>query len=85
MAEVVGITVFSFHKLDGSGYKFLADQVITLNTINPQIASRLLTPLTRLKKYGPERQQMMRAALKRILDTPELSRDVFEVVSKSLK
>ena len=74
-----------FHKLDGSGYKFLADQVITLNTINPQIASRLLTPLTRLKKYGPERQQMMRAALKRILDTPELSRDVFEVVSKSLK
>jgi len=74
-----------FHKLDGSGYKFLADQVIALNTINPQIASRLLTPLTRLKKYGPERQEMMRAALKRVLDIPELSKDVFEVVSKSLK
>ncbi len=74
-----------FHKLDGSGYKFLADQVIALNIINPQIASRLLTPLTRLKKYGPQRQEMMRAALKRILDTPQLSRDVFEVVSKSLQ
>ncbi len=74
-----------FHQLDGSGYDFLADQVITLNTLNPQIASRLLTPLTRWKKFSSQRQEMMKAALNRIKETPDLSRDVFEVVSKSLQ
>jgi aminopeptidase N len=73
-----------FHQLDGSGYDFLADQVITLNTLNPQIASRLLTPLTRWRKFSKQRQEMMKAALNRIKETPDLSRDVFEVVSKSL-
>ena len=74
-----------FHKLDGSGYDFLAEQVIQLNDINPQIASRLLTPLTRWKKYSVERQQLMQAALRRIMDLPGLSKDVYEVVSKSLQ
>ena len=74
-----------FHQLDGSGYDFLADQVITLNTLNPQIASRLLTPLTRWKKFSTQRQEIMKAALNRIKETPDLSRDVFEVVSKSLQ
>ncbi len=74
-----------FHQLDGSGYDFLAEQVVLLNGINPQIASRLLTPLTRWKKYNKQRQAMMRAALQRVIDTPALSSDVYEVVSKSLQ
>jgi len=74
----------NFHDLSGEGYSFLADQVITLNRLNPQIAARLLTPLTRWKKYNPARQQMMKAELERIQADPELSRDVYEVVSKSL-
>ena len=86
--SVIGAFCFnnavSFHKLDGTGYEFLADQVITLNGINPQIASRLLTPLTRWKKYGQERQSLMQQALRRILAAPDLSPDVYEVVSKSL-
>ncbi|MEX2334991.1 MAG: aminopeptidase N [Pseudohongiella sp.] len=74
----------NFHNLSGEGYTFLADQVITLNRLNPQIAARLLTPLTRWKKYNPARQQLMKAELERIMAEPELSRDVYEVVSKSL-
>lgn len=74
----------NFHRADGAGYRFLADQVITLNALNPQIASRLLVPLTRWRKYAPERQALMRAELERILASGELSSDVFEVVSKSL-
>ncbi|WEJ73910.1 aminopeptidase N [Pseudomonas sp. PSE14] len=74
----------NFHRADGAGYRFLADQIITLNALNPQIASRLLTPLTRWRKYAPERQALMRAELERILASGELSSDVFEVVSKSL-
>jgi aminopeptidase N len=75
----------NFHKLDGAGYEFLADQVITLNQSNPQIAARLLTPLTRWKRYSPARQTLMKTQLQRIASRPELSKDVFEVVTKSLK
>ncbi|MOA40093.1 Aminopeptidase N [compost metagenome] len=58
--------------------------MIALNALNPQIASRQLTPLTRWRKYDAGRQQLMRAELERILASGELSSDVFEVVSKSL-
>jgi aminopeptidase N len=79
-----GQNLLGFHQADGSGYRFLADQVITLNALNPQIASRLLAPLTRWAKYGSARQQLMKAELQRILASGELSSDVYEVVSKSL-
>jgi aminopeptidase N len=74
----------NFHVETGAGYQFLADQIIQLNTQNPQIASRLLTPLTKWKKYNPQRQALMKAQLERIMAEPDLSKDVFEVVSKSL-
>ena len=79
-----GQNLVNFHAADGSGYRFLADQVIVLNALNPQIASRLLAPLTRWRKYGPARQALMKAELERILASGELSADVYEVVSKSL-
>ncbi len=74
----------NFHAEAGAGYEFLADQIIRLNVQNPSIASRLLTPLTKWKKYNTQRQGLMKAQLERILAEPGLSKDVFEVVSKSL-
>jgi aminopeptidase N len=74
----------AFHHDDGSGYEFLADQIIRLNTSNPQIASRLVAPLTHWKKLDEEHGDAMRKALQRIADTDKLSKDVYEVVSKSL-
>ncbi len=74
----------NFHRADGAGYRFLADQVIVLNKLNPQIASRLLAPLTRWRKYDVGRQGLMKTELERILASGELSSDVYEVVSKSL-
>ncbi|MBB1519449.1 aminopeptidase N [Aquipseudomonas guryensis] len=79
-----GQNLINFHAADGSGYRFLADQVISLNASNPQIASRQLGPLTRWRKYDASRQALMKAELERILASGELSSDVFEVVSKSL-
>lgn len=76
--------LINFHRADGAGYRFLANQVITLNALNPQIASRLLAPLTRWRKYGEARQALMKAELERILASGELSSDVYEVLSKSL-
>ncbi|MGB0719134.1 MAG: aminopeptidase N [Bdellovibrionales bacterium] len=73
-----------FHAVDGSGYAFLTDAIIELNSINPQIAARLLTPMREWKRYTPDRQEMMKAALERILAEPDLSPDVFEIASKSL-
>ncbi|WP_221799600.1 aminopeptidase N [Oceanobacter mangrovi] len=74
-----------FHATDGSGYKLLADAIIRLNASNPQIASRLITPLTKWRRLVPALSALMQAELQRIADEPQLSRDVYEVVSKSLQ
>ncbi|MCB1777897.1 MAG: DUF3458 domain-containing protein, partial [Candidatus Competibacteraceae bacterium] len=73
-----------FHAADGSGYTFLADQVLALNTFNPQIAARLMGALTRWRHYDPVCQGGMRHALERVLAMPELSPDVYEIAAKSL-
>ena len=72
-----------FHAVDGSGYRFLADRVIELDRLNPQIASRLLTPLTRFAKFDAIRRELMQRELARIKAVEGLSRDVFEIVAKS--
>lgn len=79
-----GQNLVNFHAADGSGYRFLADLVIELNALNPQIASRQLAPLTRWRKYDDQRQALMKGELERILASGALSSDVYEVVSKSL-
>ena len=76
--------MLAFHQASGEGYRFLGEQIIALNSLNPQIAARMLTPLTRWRKYDDARQKMMRSVLLTIRDTPKLSKDVFEVVDKSL-
>ena len=73
-----------FHAPDGSGYKLLIDVVIELNSLNPQTAARLLAPMRQWRRYEPTRQAAMAAELKRLLDQPKLSPDVYEVASKSL-
>jgi aminopeptidase N len=73
-----------FHAVDGSGYQFWAEQVIALNAINPQVAARLARSLDRWRKYAPALQSKMRAALQQVADTPSLSKDVLEVITKSL-
>jgi aminopeptidase N len=73
----------NFHRRDGSGYRFLGDIVIQLNGLNPQLAARLLTPLTKWRNYAG-RAELMRTELERLAAEPALSPDVFEVVTKSL-
>jgi aminopeptidase N len=73
-----------YHAADGAGYAFHADRIIELDAINPQIAARLVAPLGRWRRFDPGRQAKMKAALERVLAAPKLSRDVYEVASKSL-
>jgi aminopeptidase N len=73
-----------FHAKDGSGYEFYADRLIELDDINPQVAARLCAPLGKWAKYDVDRADKMKAALKRILAKPEISRDLYEIASKSV-
>ncbi len=74
----------AFHDASGKGYDFLKNAIIELNTLNPQIAARMVTPLREWKRYTPDRQEKMKAALQEILDIPNISPNVYELVSKSL-
>lgn len=73
----------NFHRLDGEGYRLLADVVIELNRLNPEIAARIITPLTRYKRFDAKRQALMKAELERIR-AEKLSRNLYEVVEKAL-
>ena len=73
-----------FHAADGRGYEYLASQILALDPLNPQIASRLLYPMTRWRRHDEGRQTLLREQLQRIAATPSLSNDCYEVVSKSL-
>ncbi len=74
----------AFHAEDGSGYAFIADQVLALDAINPQIAARMVRALMNWKRLEAGRSALNRATLQRIADHESLSGDVFEIVSKSL-
>ena len=73
-----------FHAADGAGYAFLADRVIELNALNPQVAARMARGFDRWRKFDAGRQAKARAALERIREARDLSRDVAEIVGKSL-
>jgi aminopeptidase N len=76
-------SAINFHSADGSGYEFVADMVLRLDPINPMIAANLAKPLGRFKRHTVGRQQLMQAQLQR-LNKAELSKDVYEIVSKAL-
>jgi len=73
-----------FHARSGDGYAFLADEVLALDRSNPTTAARLVQPLGQWRRYDATRQGLMRAQLDRILATPGLSPNTYEMVSKSL-
>jgi aminopeptidase N len=73
-----------FHHISGKGYEFLADQVIALNKLNPQVASRMASVFNSWKKLNKIRQMLIEKQLLRIKNTENLSPDVFEIVDKAL-
>jgi aminopeptidase N len=74
----------NFHAKDGSGYQFLAEQILVLNKLNPQVASRMLGAFNSWQQYDAARQTMMKQVLNDIANQPDLSSDVYEVVTKYL-
>jgi aminopeptidase N len=73
-----------FHDPSGAGYRFLADQILAVDGFNPMTAARLVEPLGGWRRYVPALGELMRAQLQRIQETPGLSKNVLELVSRSL-
>jgi aminopeptidase N len=73
-----------FHDLSGAGYTFVTERVIELDKINPQVAARLVAPLSRWRRFDHDRQLLMKQQLERLRSQHNLSNDVGEIVEKSL-
>ncbi len=73
-----------FHHISGRGYECLTDLLIKLNSINPQIAARLITPLLAYQRFDVARQRLVKKQLQRLADLDNLSKDLYEKVNQSL-
>ena len=74
-----------FHRADGSAYQFVADRILELDAINPQVASRVVSCFNQWKRYEPVRRERMRGELERIASSPRISKDVGEIVERALE
>ncbi|MBS1191760.1 MAG: aminopeptidase [Rhodocyclaceae bacterium] len=84
LLRTFGANHVRFHAADGSGYRFLAELILELDAINPQVAARLARCFDRWRKFDKGRQEHARVALGRMRGAAGLSRDVFEVVNRAL-
>jgi aminopeptidase N len=73
-----------FHAASGAGYRLYADTIIQLDPTNGQVAARMVSPLGQWRRFDDNRQRLMKQELQRILGLPGLSRNTFEMASKSL-
>ena len=80
----LAMTPAAFHQADGSAYRLVADQLIALDDINPQLCARMTTVFETWRRYDDARQALMRAELDRLAAKPNLSRDTKEMVTRLL-
>ncbi|HEX5622873.1 MAG TPA: aminopeptidase N [Sulfuricurvum sp.] len=74
----------AFHDESGSGYEFVADKIIQIDALNPQIASGLAGAFKSYEKLSPLPKAKMMKSLERVKNHPDLSNNVYEIVSKIL-
>ena len=74
-----------FHDKSGQGYEFAGEILRELNSSNPQVASRLIDPLLKFRKYDEERQALIKKELETLKNMDNLAKDLFEKVTKALE
>ena len=79
-----GDNTLRFHDKNGSGYHLLAEQILVIDALNPQVSARIVRPLTQWQQMDAVRGVMMKAELTRLIETKNLSSNLYEIVSKSL-
>lgn len=75
----------ALNDLSGRGYDLLCSEVQRLNSINPSVAARILTPLLSFRRLDDKRQQMIRERLEKLMKLPSISRSIYEKVESALK
>ena len=75
--------ILLFHAEDSSGYNFISEQISIIDKRNPQVAARLILPLTRFKNYNEDRKNKIKKVLKNISDKKP-SNDLTEIIEKAL-
>jgi aminopeptidase N len=73
-----------FHAKDGSGYKYVADKILEIDKINPQMASALCSSFKLYDRMNHENQSLMKRELIRVVSTHSLSKNSFEILNKIL-
>lgn len=74
-----------FHAKSGEGYKFAGEILAELNNRNPQVASRLIDPLLKFRKYDAQRQDLIKEQLVYLKNMDNLAKDLYEKVTKALE
>ncbi|PMJ91992.1 aminopeptidase N [Vibrio sp. 10N.261.55.A7] len=74
-----------FHDKSGDGYRFAGEIIRELNSSNPQVASRLIDPLLKFKKYDQQRQELIKEQLENLKSLDNLAKDLYEKVTKALE
>jgi len=85
LLNTFSLNLAHFHAANGSGYALVAESIIEIDKLNPQVAARLVTSFSQWRSFDTARQGLMEAQLKRILAQEKLSRDTFENVQRCLK
>ena len=73
-----------FNRPDGAGYDFVADIVLALDPKNPQVAARLMNAFRSWRALEAGRRARAQATLRRVASAPSLSRDVGDIVVRTL-
>jgi aminopeptidase N len=73
-----------FHQADGSGYTFLADNILAIDANNPQLAARLVGPFLLWRRYDQERGDLMKSELERLRSAADISKNTLEIVTRAL-
>jgi aminopeptidase N len=73
-----------FHETGGSGYAFVTEKILALDQVNHQVAARLARCFIQWKKYDPARRALMKQSLESLAAAPDLSTNVYEIVSRAL-
>lgn len=74
----------AFYDPSGKGYRFVADKIIELDVLNPQIASGIAGAFKNYEKLSPDDKTVMGSELERIKNHPNLSNNVYEIIAKIL-
>ncbi len=77
--------IYNFNKSDGSGYEFIGSRISEIDEYNPQVAARFAGLFNRYKKVDKKRQKLMGAVCEKILKKTSLSKDTFEILTKTLE